>query len=189
MTPGWTGNTKSPPRATFAYRFDNLARVVEGFVDAPGLTSYALYIFDYGAPVGLRVALAQPERVSAIISQDGNAYLDGFGDAWGPWQTYWRDPAAEHRGACRASLSPDTIRIWQYFNGADASHVSPDGYTLDILYDVARRGGDPARPHSRLWERPGPLPRIPGILSGTPAAVACCLGQAGRSPTKACRRK
>jgi pimeloyl-ACP methyl ester carboxylesterase len=128
------GNTKSPPREVFPYTFDNLARVIEGFIDALGLTSYALYIFDYGAPVGLRVALAHPERASAIISQNGNAYLDGFSDAWGPWQTYWREPTAEHREACRASLSPDTIRTWQYFNGADASHVSPDGYTLDIAY-------------------------------------------------------
>lgn len=136
--PGF-GNTKAPPRGEFAYTFDNLAQVVVDFIDALGLDHYALYVFDYGAPVGYRVALAQPERVMAIISQNGNAYLEGFSDAWGPWQTYWREPTAEHREACRASLSPDVIRQWQYFNGADPNLVSPDGYTLDIAY-MARPG-------------------------------------------------
>ncbi len=135
------GNTKAPPRGEFAYTFDNLGRVVTGFIEALGLERYALYIFDYGAPTGLRVALADPGRVSAIISQNGNAYLEGFSDAWGPWQTYWREPTAEHREACRISLAPDTIRNWQYFNGADVGLVSPDGYTLDIAY-MARPGAE-----------------------------------------------
>jgi pimeloyl-ACP methyl ester carboxylesterase len=138
--PGF-GNTKSPPRAEFDYTFDNLARVVEGFIAALRLDRYALYIFDYGAPIGLRVALAHPERVTAIISQNGNAYLEGLSDAWGPWQTYWREPTTEHREACRASLQPETIRDWQYLHGADHDRVSPDGYTLDIAY-MARPGSD-----------------------------------------------
>jgi pimeloyl-ACP methyl ester carboxylesterase len=138
--PGF-GNTKAPPRGKFDYTFDNLARVIDGFIESLGLHRYALYVFDYGAPTGYRIALAHPERVSAIVSQNGNAYLEGFSDAWGPWQTYWREPTAEHREACRGSLSPDTIRTWQYLNGADASRVSPDGYTLDIAY-MARPGAD-----------------------------------------------
>ena len=138
--PGF-GNTKAPPRAAFAYTFDNLARIVTGFVEALGLERYALYVFDYGAPTGFRVALAHPERVTAIISQNGNTYLEGFSDAWGSWQTYWREPTPAHREACRASLSPQVIREWQYFNGADRSHVSPDGYTLDIAY-MARDGAE-----------------------------------------------
>jgi pimeloyl-ACP methyl ester carboxylesterase len=85
--------------------------------------------------------MAHPERVTAIISQNGNAYLEGFSGAWGPWQTYWREPTPEHREACRSSLKPDTIRNWQYFNGADPERVSPDGYTLDIAY-MARPGAE-----------------------------------------------
>src|ERR1700753_4257990 len=81
--PGF-GNTKAPPRGAFAYTFDNLAKVVTGFTEALGLTRYALYVFDYGAPTGFRVALAHPERITAIISQNGNTYLEGFSDAWGP---------------------------------------------------------------------------------------------------------
>ena len=138
--PGF-GNTKATPRGAFAYTFDNLARVVTGFVGALGLERYALYVFDYGAPTGFRVALAHPERVTAIISQNGNTYLEGFSDAWGAWQAYWREPTPAHREACRASLSPQVIREWQYFNGADRSHVSPDGYTLDIAY-MARDGAE-----------------------------------------------
>jgi pimeloyl-ACP methyl ester carboxylesterase len=112
-----------------------------GFVDALGLTKYAIYIFDYGAPVGLRLAMRYPERVSAIISQNGNAYIEGLSEAWEPWQTYWREPTPEHREACRVALAPETIRDWQYFNGADRKLVSPDGYTLDIAY-MARPGAD-----------------------------------------------
>ncbi|WP_158747768.1 alpha/beta fold hydrolase [Acidisphaera sp. L21] len=138
--PGF-GNTVAPARGAFTYSFDSLAEVIAGFVDALGLSRYALYIFDYGAPVGLRLALRYPERVSAIISQNGNAYMEGFSDAWGPWQTYWREPTGEHREAVRVSLAPDTIRDWQYFNGADRNLVSPDGYTLDIAY-MARPGAE-----------------------------------------------
>jgi pimeloyl-ACP methyl ester carboxylesterase len=138
--PGF-GNTVSPPRGAFTYSFDTLAEVMAGFVRALGLDRYVLYIFDYGAPVGLRLAMRFPERVAAIVSQNGNAYLEGFSDAWAPWQTYWRDPTPEHREACRASLAPETIREWQYFNGSDRALISPDGYTLDIAY-MARPGAD-----------------------------------------------
>ncbi|HEX4104700.1 MAG TPA: alpha/beta hydrolase [Rhizomicrobium sp.] len=138
--PGF-GNTKTPPRGQFDYSFDNLARIIDRFLEAMKLDRYALYIFDYGAPVGLRIAMAHPERVTAVISQNGNAYQEGFSGAWGSWQTYWREPTPEHREACRSSLKPDTIRNWQYFNGADRERVSPDGYTLDIAY-MARPGAE-----------------------------------------------
>lgn len=138
--PGF-GNTIAPPRGSFVYTFDNLARVIGQFVDALGLTRYAMYVFDYGAPTGFRVALAHPERVAAIISQNGNAYLEGFSDAWGTWQNYWRSPTPETREACRVSLAPDTIRDVQYLHGADPQRVSPDGYTLDIAY-MARPGAE-----------------------------------------------
>ena len=138
--PGF-GNTVAPPRGAFTYSFDRLAEVMAAFVDALGLERYALYIFDYGAPVGLRLAMRFPERVAAIISQNGNAYVDGFSAGWAPWQTYWRDPTPAHREACRASLTPETIREWQYFHGAERRRVSPDGYTLDLAY-LARPGAD-----------------------------------------------
>ncbi|SFW30660.1 alpha/beta fold hydrolase [Nitrosovibrio sp. Nv17] len=136
--PGF-GQTQAPPRGTFDYTFDRLADVIEGFTDAMSLDRYALYIFDYGAPVGLRLAMRQPERMSAIVSQNGNAYVEGFSDAWGPWKAYWREPSAANREACRPSLAPDTIRNWQYGTGADPSRLSPDGYELDIAY-MARPG-------------------------------------------------
>lgn len=135
------GQTKTPTRGKFTYSFDQLATVLGGFVDAIGLTRYALYIFDYGAPVGLRLAMQHPERVTALISQNGNAYEEGFSDQWGAWQAYWRDPTNARRDACRVSLSPDTIRNWQYATGADPALLSPDGYELDIAY-MARPGAD-----------------------------------------------
>lgn len=138
--PGF-GQTKAPARGVFAYSFDALANVVAGFVDAMGLSEYALYIFDYGAPVGLRLAMRHPRRVTAIISQNGNAYVEGFSDEWGAWQDYWRDPSDANREACRASLSPDTIRNWQYGTGADPDLLPPDGYELDIAY-MARPGAE-----------------------------------------------
>lgn len=138
--PGF-GQTKAAPRGTFNYTFDALADVIEGFVGAMSLDSYALYIFDYGAPVGLRLAMRHPERVTAIISQNGNAYVEGFSNQWGPWEAYWRDPSETNREACRPSLSPETIRDWQYGTGADPARLSPDGYELDIAY-MARPGAE-----------------------------------------------
>lgn len=138
--PGF-GQTKAPPRGDFEFSFDRLSDVIAGFVDALSLNCYALYIFDYGAPVGLRLAMRHPERVTAIITQNGNAYLDGFSDQWEPWQEYWRDPSEANREACRPSLSPDTIKNWQYGTGADPELLSPDGYELDIAY-MARSGAE-----------------------------------------------
>ena len=138
--PGF-GNTVAPPRGQYVYSFDNLARTIGDFVDTLALDRFALYIFDYGAPVGLRVALRFPERITAIVSQNGNSYLEGLSDAWEPWQRYWREPTQAHRALCRTALAPDTIRDWQYLDGADRERVSPDGYTLDIAY-MARPDAD-----------------------------------------------
>jgi pimeloyl-ACP methyl ester carboxylesterase len=138
--PGF-GQTTAPARGSFPYTFDTLANMIGRFVEAIGLDRYALYIFDYGAPVGLRLAMAHPERITAIISQNGNAYEDGFSDEWGAWQAYWRDPSPANREACRASLTPETIRTWQYGTGADPTLLSPDGCELDIAY-MARPGAE-----------------------------------------------
>ena len=130
--PGF-GLTKAPARGTFDYSFDELAEVTSRFVEAIGLERYALYLFDYGAPIGLRLAMARPERITAIISQNGNAYVEGLSSNWEPWQAYWRDPTDANRARCRASLTDDAIRA-QYDQGAPTGLVAPDGYTLDHFY-------------------------------------------------------
>src|SRR5271155_1943993 len=130
--PGF-GFTVVPAERNYTYSFDALARTIEAFTDALGLSRYAIYIFDYGAPTGLRLAMKHPERITAIITQNGNAYEEGFSREWGPWQTYWREPTPEHREATRDSLSDEAIRF-QYEHGAPAGLVSPDGYMLDTFY-------------------------------------------------------
>lgn len=138
--PGF-GKTRAPERGGFTYSFDALAEVIDGFTEALGLERFALYVFDYGAPVGLRIAMKHPARITAIISQNGNAYEEGFSDAWGAWERYWREPSEENREACREVLSADTIRNWQYGTGADPERLSPDGLELDIAY-MARPGAE-----------------------------------------------
>jgi pimeloyl-ACP methyl ester carboxylesterase len=128
--PGF-GFTTVPAERKYQYTFDALAKTVEAFVDALGLTRYAIYIFDYGAPTGLRLAVAHPERVTAIISQNGNAYEEGLGDAWDPIKAYWREPTQEHRDALRQFLTLEATK-WQYTHGvANPELVAPEAYTLD----------------------------------------------------------
>jgi pimeloyl-ACP methyl ester carboxylesterase len=103
--PGF-GHTASPARGQFAYTFDNLAKVIDGFIAAVGLSRYAIYVFDYGAPVGFRLALVHPERVTAIVSQNGNAYLEGLSEGWNPIRAYWSEPSAANRTALRDFLKP-----------------------------------------------------------------------------------
>jgi pimeloyl-ACP methyl ester carboxylesterase len=118
-------------RSEFRYTFDNLAKAIVAFTQAVELNNYAIYVFDYGAPVGFRLALAHPERVTAIISQNGNAYLEGLSEGWNPIQKYWKEPTAENRAALEAFLTPDSVK-WQYTHGVkDESLVAPEAYTLD----------------------------------------------------------
>jgi pimeloyl-ACP methyl ester carboxylesterase len=124
--------------------FDNLAQIIGDFVEQLALKRFAIYIFDYGAPVGLRVALRFPNRIAALITQNGNAYVEGLSNAWDPWRAYWRDATPENREACSDALSPAVIRDVQYLHGADAKHVAPDGYMLDIAY-LARPGAREAQ--------------------------------------------
>lgn len=129
--PGF-GYTLTPPRGVFPYTFEKLAEVIGGFIEALSLSKYALYVFDYGAPIGYRLAVAHPECVTAIISQNGNAYTEGFSAEWGAWEDYWRNPSFENRELCRASLSAAVIENWQYRTGTDPRRLGPDGYMLDI---------------------------------------------------------
>jgi pimeloyl-ACP methyl ester carboxylesterase len=114
--------------------FDRIAQKIERFTELVGFDRYALYVFDYGAPTGFRLAVSHPERVTAIISQNGNAYLEGLSDGWNPIRAYWEDNSQANRDALRQFLAPETT-IWQYTHGVpDASAVSPDGYSLDNFY-------------------------------------------------------
>ncbi len=133
------GFTEAPEKGAYAYTFDQLAETIGRFTEALGLDTYALMVHDYGAPVGWRLAAAHPERVTAIISQNGNAYEEGLGEAWAPIQRYWRDPTPENRSALQEFPTPASIK-WQYLEGVtDRSLVSPDGYTLEGL-QVSRPG-------------------------------------------------
>jgi len=138
--PGF-GNTKAPPRGEFDYTFDNLARVIDGFTEALGLDRYALYVFDYGAPTGFRLAVKHPDRIAAIVSQNGNSYEEGLSEGWNPIRAYWEDASPANRQALRSLLAPETT-VWQYTHGVpDPAAVSPDGYSLDNFY-LARPGAD-----------------------------------------------
>jgi pimeloyl-ACP methyl ester carboxylesterase len=138
--PGF-GQSEMRPRDQFAYTFENLANIIDRFTEVLGLRRFAIYIFDYGAPVGLRVAARHPDRITAIITQSGNAYLEGVSDAFNPVQAYWANPSEENRNALRGFLAPATT-LFQYTHGvADPSLVSPDGRTLDDAY-LARPGND-----------------------------------------------
>jgi pimeloyl-ACP methyl ester carboxylesterase len=128
--PGF-GFTEVPAERGYTYTFDSLAKTIFAFTEALKLNHFALYVFDYGAPTGFRLALMAPERVTAIVSQNGNAYEEGLGDAWQPLQRYWREPTLEHRNAIRAGLNLEGLRHEYSVGIPDSSLIKPEGYTLD----------------------------------------------------------
>jgi len=129
--PGF-GFSGSPPQSQFKYTFDNLAKIIEAFTETIGLMRYALYVFDYGAPVGFRLAVAHPERVTAIVSQNGNAYEEGLSDAWDPIRRYWAEPTTKNREVVRDALLTFEGTRWQYTHGvANPEMIAPESYTLD----------------------------------------------------------
>jgi pimeloyl-ACP methyl ester carboxylesterase len=135
------GQSDMPKHDAFTYTFETLTDVIERFTAAVAFDRYALYVFDYGAPIGFRLAVRRPERVTAIVTQNGNAYEEGLSDGWNPIRAYWREPSQANRDAIRSLIQPETT-VWQYTHGvADPSSVSPDGYTLDNHY-LARPGAD-----------------------------------------------
>ncbi|GLQ97302.1 alpha/beta fold hydrolase [Dyella mobilis] len=136
--PGF-GQTEMRPRDEFKYTFDHLAEIVDGLTEAIGFDRYIIYVFDYGAPTGFRLAVKHPERIAGVVTQNGNAYVEGLSDGWDPIRTYWESPTDSNRNALRGFLTPETTR-WQYVHGtADESLVSPDGIALDNFY-LAREG-------------------------------------------------
>lgn len=128
--PGF-GRSDLPGRG---YTFDKIAEKIDGFTETVGFDRYAVYVFDYGSPTGFRLAVKHPERITAIISQNGNAYEEGLSDGWNPIRAYWQDASPANREALRAFLKPESI-VWQYTHGVpDPTIVSPDGYSLDTYY-------------------------------------------------------
>lgn len=129
--PGF-GFTEVPTERKYAYSFDQLALTTDAFTKALKLDRYAIYVFDYGAPIGLRLAMAHPERVTAIVSQNGNAYEEGLGDAWGPIRQYWASPTTENRDVLRKNILTLEGTRWQYTYGVtNPEIVPPESYTLD----------------------------------------------------------
>jgi pimeloyl-ACP methyl ester carboxylesterase len=125
------GFTEAPPRESYAYTFDNITKTIDRFTEQLKLNRYALMVHDYGAPVGWRLALAHPSRITSIISQNGNAYEEGLAKGWDGIRKYWKSPTTENRAALHDFPTPASIK-WQYLEGVrDPSKVSPDGYTLE----------------------------------------------------------
>ena len=136
--PGFGFTVSSRP---FEHTFDHLAEVIDGFTSVIGVRRYAVYVFDYGAPVGFRLALKHPEAITAFITQNGNAYEEGLGPGFSPIRKHWRDASAEHRAALRDLLTPESIQ-WQYTQGVtDTSEIAPESYALDAAL-LARPGND-----------------------------------------------
>jgi pimeloyl-ACP methyl ester carboxylesterase len=138
--PGF-GFSDAPDRKRFRYTFENLAKLIGSFTQRISIEHFAIYVFDYGAPVGLRLALAHPERITAIISQNGNAYEEGLSQGWNPIQKYWKDPTAENRAALRGFLTPEATKSQYLYGVQDLGLVAPESYELDSAL-LARPGND-----------------------------------------------
>ena len=177
--PGY-GHSSMPPRDKFTYTFDNLAKVIDEFTEKVGLTKYALYVQDYGAPVGYRLAVKHPERITAIVVQNGNAYDEGLdNDFWKPIKAYWKEPKSkEKRDALRIVVTYDATK-WQYTHGVpNPELVSPDGPAHDqFLLD--RPGNDEIQLDLflELRQQPAAVPELAGVLPQAPAADADRLGE------------
>ncbi len=141
--PGF-GFSAAPDHTSFTYTFDNLTKYIQVLIDQLKLRRFALYVFDYGAPVGFRLAVANPEKITGIISQNGNAYVEGLSEGWNPFQKYWADPTPENRNNLRAMSTAATTH-WQYFTGvSDPGLVAPESYTLDQFF-LDRQGNAEAQ--------------------------------------------
>lgn len=127
------GQTDSPGRERFTYSFEHLSKIIDKFTEQIGLTRFGMYVFDYGAPIGYRIATWHPERILAIVSQNGNMYEEGLGKKWDARKEYWKDPTPELRKQYASAYALETI-IGQYTFGAPEGSVGPDGYSLDFYY-------------------------------------------------------
>ena len=137
--PGF-GQSDIPSREKFTYSFDNIAEIIDGFINKIGVEKFYMYVFDYGAPIGFRIAMKHPEKILGIVSQNGNVYSEGLGKKWEARAKYWASPTKELREEYKSAFAPETI-IGQYTFGTEEGSVSPDGYSLDIFY-TKREGYD-----------------------------------------------
>ena len=138
--PGF-GFSDAPDRKKYRYTFEQLAKTIGAFTQTIGLDRFAMYVFDYGAPVGFRLALAHPERIAAIISQNGNAYEEGLSEGWNPIQKYWKEPTEQNRAALRAFLTPEATKSQYIYGVRDESLIAPEAYQLDSAL-LARPGNE-----------------------------------------------
>ena len=130
--PGF-GQSDMPSRENFAYTFNNLANIIEKFLNQLGVDKFFMYVFDYGAPIGFRIAVKNTQKILGIVSQNGNVYTEGLGKKWAARAEYWKNPTPELREQYKSAFAPETI-IGQYTFGTPEGSVSPDGYSLDIFY-------------------------------------------------------
>src|SRR5262245_10028320 len=174
--PGF-GQSDTPARKNFRYTFDNIARVIERFIEVIGFHRFAVYAFDCGAPTGFRLPVRHPKRITVIISQIGNAYEEGQSEGWTAIRAYCKEPSQANRKALRALLAPETTR-WQYTHGVpDPTMVSPEGRNLDILY-LTHPGRTKSSSISSAYKRRRALfVIIPGISPHAQAAAVSSVGQ------------
>ncbi|MGA9139590.1 MAG: alpha/beta hydrolase [Methanocella sp.] len=138
--PGF-GNSSMPSVDEYEYSFDHLAEVIDKFIQAIGLEKFSMYLFDYGAPIGFRIAYKHPEKVESLIIQNGNAYNEGLREFWGPLKAYWMDRTPDNEAALRKLLTPEATK-WQYTNGMmNLEAISPDGWNMDTFF-MNRPGND-----------------------------------------------
>ena len=156
--PGF-GNSAMPSVDAFDYTFDNLATVMEGFIQKVGLKHYSLYLMDYGAPIGYRLAVNHPERVDALIVQNGNAYAEGLREFWDPIRTYWKDRTPENAKPLAGFIAPDGVK-WQYTHGVrNAAAISPDNWNVDLRH--LTREGNPAIQLALFYDYQNNVPHYP----------------------------
>lgn len=156
--PGF-GNSEQPPLDEFDYTFDGLAKLMEGFIKAKGVEQYSVYLMDYGAPVGFRLAANNPENVQALIVQNGNAYDEGLKEFWDPIRTYWADPSAANAEPLAGFISPQGVE-WQYTHGVrDVAAISPDNWNVDLRH--LQREGNPAIQLALFYDYQNNVPHYP----------------------------
>src|SRR5262249_12308256 len=157
------GFTEVPAERKYIYSFDRLAATLNAFTQVLKIKRFALYVFDYGAPTGFRLAMAHPDRVTAIVSQNGNAYQERLGDAWGPIRKYWAEPTRENRDVLRQNILTFEGTRWQYTHGVSDPERVPAG-GLHVRHGSAgapRKQGHSARSVSRLRVECEALPSFP----------------------------
>ena len=156
--PGF-GNSAQPGMEQFEYTFDNLAKLMEAFVEKLGIKSYSLYLMDYGAPVGFRLAAKHPERIESLIVQNGNAYVEGLREFWDPIRVYWQDRSAENAAPLAGFIALDGVK-WQYTHGVrNVETISPDNWNTNLRH--LSRAGNPAIQLALFYDYQNNVPHYP----------------------------